>query len=53
MNDDDIIEGRNLLIERRYAEGKFERYPALANELVALKVDMIVAVSGTPAAVAA
>src|SRR6266568_4502709 len=37
------VEGRNLVIEYRYAEGKSERYPALAAELVALKVEIIVA----------
>jgi putative ABC transport system substrate-binding protein len=40
------------VIEHRFAEGKLERLPALAAELVALKVDVIVAAS-TPAAVAA
>jgi putative tryptophan/tyrosine transport system substrate-binding protein len=39
------VEGRNLVIEYRYAEGKPERYPALAAELVALKVDVITAPS--------
>ena len=37
------VEGRNLVIEYRDAEGKFERLPDLAAELVALKVDVIVA----------
>lgn len=36
--------GKNILIEYRYAEGKFERLPALAAELVQLKVDIIVTV---------
>ena len=39
-------EGKNLYIEWRYAEGKLDRLPALAAELVALKVDVIV--SGGP-----
>jgi ABC-type uncharacterized transport system substrate-binding protein len=37
------IEGKNINIEYRYAEGRFERLPALAEELVRLKVDIIVA----------
>ena len=45
-------EGRNLLIEYRYAEGQADRLPALADELVRLKVDLIVA-SPTPSAFAA
>ena len=40
-------EGRNLVIEDRYAEGRNERYPALFAELVRLKVDVIVAGGGT------
>jgi putative ABC transport system substrate-binding protein len=36
-------EGRTILIESRWAQGKFERYPELAAELVALKVELIVA----------
>jgi putative tryptophan/tyrosine transport system substrate-binding protein len=39
------VEGRNLVIEWRFADGKFERLPAMAAELVQLKVDVIVAVA--------
>src|SRR5215475_13096163 len=46
------VEGRNLQLEARFAEGRDERYPALAAELVALPVDILVT-WGTPAAVAA
>ncbi len=38
------VEGQNLVIEYRWAEGKFERLPQLAIELVRLQVDVIVAV---------
>jgi putative tryptophan/tyrosine transport system substrate-binding protein len=37
-------EGQNLVIERRYAEGKPDRLPDLAAELVGLKVDLIIAI---------
>src|SRR2546427_1664340 len=46
-------EGRNVVIEYRDADGKLERVPALAAELVALKVDVIVTGGGTPPALAA
>jgi len=52
LRDLGYVEGRNVVIEYRFAEGKRERLPALAAELVALKVDVIVAPS-TPAALAA
>ena len=41
------IEGQNIAIEYRYAEGKLDRAPELAAELVRLKVDMIVVGGGT------
>lgn len=43
------VEGRNLVIEFRYAEGVRDRFPTLAREMVELKVDLIVASSGTAA----
>jgi putative tryptophan/tyrosine transport system substrate-binding protein len=43
LRDLGYVEGRNVVIEYRDAEGKFERLPPLAAELVALKVDVIVA----------
>src|SRR5437763_16995305 len=47
LRDLGYVEGRNLVIEYRDAEGKVERLPALAAELVALKVDVIVAGGST------
>jgi ABC-type uncharacterized transport system substrate-binding protein len=41
------IEGQNIAFEYRYAEGKRDRYPELAAELVRLKVDIIVVAGGT------
>jgi len=46
------VEGKNLQLEVRWGEGKLERLPALAAELVQLKVDVIVAAS-SPSVVAA
>ena len=40
------VEGQNIAIEYRYAEGKPDRFPDLAAELVRLKVDIIVAAAG-------
>src|SRR5574341_382571 len=40
------IEGQNIAIEYRYAEGKIDRLPELAAELVRLKVDIIVVAGG-------
>ena len=41
------VEGQNIVIEVRFSEGRYERVPALAAELVRLKVDVIVAASHT------
>jgi putative ABC transport system substrate-binding protein len=45
-------EGKNLVIEYRFAEGRDDQYPAFASELTSLPIDLIVA-WGTPAALAA
>ena len=39
------VEGKNMIIEYRWAEGKYERLPGLAAELLQMKVDVIVAAS--------
>ena len=44
LRDLGYVEGRNIVIEYRFAEGKFDRLPELAAELVRLEVDVIVAV---------
>src|SRR5215510_12932206 len=41
------VEGKNIVVEYRYAEGKQDRLPALAAELVRLKVDVIVTTGPT------
>ena len=41
------VDGKNIVIEYRYAEGKFDRYPALAAELVRLQLDVIVSAGST------
>jgi putative ABC transport system substrate-binding protein len=51
MRDLGYVEGKNLVIEWRFADGKFERLPDLAAELVRLKVDVIV--SGSSQAIGA
>ena len=41
------VEGKNLVIESRWADGNYDRLPDLARDLVGLKVDLILT-SGTP-----
>jgi putative tryptophan/tyrosine transport system substrate-binding protein len=46
------VEGQNLIVERRHAEGRAERFPEFAAEMVRLDADVIIT-STTPAALAA
>ena len=53
MKEQGFEEGRNVAIEYRWAHGHFEQLPALAAELVRLRVDTIAATGGLPSAFAA
>src|SRR5215475_164911 len=46
------VEGQNVTIEYRWAEGQYERFPTLASELVRRQVTVIVSLGGTPGALA-
>jgi ABC-type uncharacterized transport system substrate-binding protein len=51
LREQGYVEGQNIVIEYRWAEGKYERFPALIAELLAQKVELIVT-AGTPASLA-
>lgn len=53
LADNDYVEGRNVTVEYRFADGQYERLPAMAAELVRLPVNVIATTGGEPSALAA
>src|SRR5215470_1349281 len=53
LRDLGYVEGQNVVFEYRWAEGQYDRLPAMAGELVQSKVDVVLTAWSTPAAMAA
>ena len=52
LSETGYVEGQNVAIDHRWAQGHYDRLPALAAELVSRKVDVIVSTGGSPTALA-
>ena len=53
LSEQGYIEGRNVRFEYRFADGHYDRLPALATELVPMRVTVIATIEGSPSAIAA